>query len=130
MGARNERSGGRLSRRDRSGSGYVVIRDRPRLDRQLRGRPPGMEEEFGHLAFELHERGKVVEGIRSQIPVAADDQGDPAGVFPAVQDEVLTAALKDPRGQHVFCIGGIWKNEEAPRTILSWTVQAQAGNEL
>ena len=108
----------------------MVIRDRPRLDRQLRRRPSGLEEEFGHLALELHERGKVVEGIRSQIPVAADDQGDPAGAFAAVEDEVLTAALKDPRGQHVFCIGGIRKDKEEARTILSRTVQGQAGSVL
>jgi hypothetical protein len=43
---------------------------------------------------------------------------------------VLTAALKDPRGQHVFSIGGIWKNEEGPRTILSRIVQRQAGSAL
>ena len=108
----------------------MVIRDRLWLDRQLGRRPSRLEEEFGHLALELRERGKVMEGIRSQIPVAADDQGDPAGAFATVKDEVLTAALKDPRGQHVFCIGGIPKNEEETRTILSRTVQRHAGSVL
>ena len=98
------------------------------LDRQVCGRPSGMKQEFSHLPFEFHESGKIVEGVRPQIPVAADDQGDPPGVFPAVEDEVLTAALKDPRGQHVFCIGGIRRNEEARRTILSRS-GAEAGRE-
>ena len=84
----------------------------------------------GHLALKFHECGEVVEGIRPQIPVATDDQGDPSGVFPAVEYQVLTAALKDPRGQHIFCIGGIWRNEEAPRTILSRSVQGRAGSVL
>ena len=107
-----------------------MVWDRLCLDRQLRGRPSGMEQEFSHLPFEFHEGGKIVERVRSQIPVAADDQGDPAGAFAAVEDEVLTAALKDPRGQHVFCIGGIRKNKEETRTILSRTVQRQAGRVL
>jgi hypothetical protein len=90
-----------------------------------------VQQEFSHLPFEFHESRKVVEGVRPQIAVAADDQGDPADVLPAVENEVLTAALKDPRGQHVFfCIGGIWKNEEAPRTIRSRSVQWQAGSVL
>jgi len=89
-----------------------------------------MEQEFSHLPFEFHEGGEIVERVRPQIPVAADDQGDASGVFPAIEDEVLTAALKDPRGQHVFCIGSIGRNEEARRTILSRSVQGQAGSVL
>jgi len=89
-----------------------------------------MEQEFSHLPFEFHECGKIVERVRPQIPVAADDQGDPSGVFPAIEDEVLTAALKDPRGQHIFRIGSIRGNEEARPTILSRNVQRQAGSVL
>jgi hypothetical protein len=107
-----------------------VIGDGLWPDRQLRGRPSGPRQEFSHLAFKLHERGEVVEGVRPQIPVAADDQNDSSGVLTAIEDEVLTAALKDPRGQHVFRIGSIWRNEEALRTILSRSVQGQAGRVL
>jgi hypothetical protein len=100
------------------------------FDGHVRGRPSGFEKEFLHLALELFKRGEVAEGIRPQIAVATHHHGDPSGAFAVMEQQVLAASPKDPRGCHALSIGGMWTNRRGCSYTGVMAVQRRAASEL